>query len=182
MTTTKQAAANRQNALLSTGPTTAAGKAAASTNALKHGLLSTVPVLPDEDEQAYGDLLARLYDELGPVGAIEAAMVDNIAFLLWRLERARRIDREVFIACYYDHQLRTNEANDAAVFSVSKDDEDNKQLRSKRDGELSIAAKALTTFGDRITNLGRYEAALERRLFKAAAELKARQAGRVEAA
>ena len=177
MTTTKQAAANRQNALLSTGPTTAAGKAAASTNAFKHGLRSAAPVLPDEAEADYADLQRELYDELQPIGAIESAMVESIGFLLWRLERARRIDRELFIACYYDHQIRNNEADSYP----NTFDEDKKRLRSERDQALSIAAKAITSYSNKIASVGRYEVALERRLYKAMSELRARQAGRVEA-
>jgi len=36
-----------------TGPRTSEGKAVASRNALKHGLLSRVPILPDEDEEVF---------------------------------------------------------------------------------------------------------------------------------
>ena len=179
MTTTKQAAANRQNALRSTGPTTAEGKATASTNAFKHGLRSAAPVLPDEDAADYADLQRELYDELQPIGAIESAMVESIGFLLWRLERARRIDRELFIACYYDHQISNNEAD--SIISISSD-ESSKRLRSERDQALSIAAKAITSYSNKIASVGRYEIALERRLYKAMSELRARQAGRVEAA
>jgi hypothetical protein len=48
MTTEKQAETNRQNALKSTGPTTIEGKARASKNAMKHGLLSTDLVVHGE--------------------------------------------------------------------------------------------------------------------------------------
>lgn len=106
-------------------------------------------------------------------------MVESIGFLLWRLERARRIDRELFIACYYDHQIRNNEADS---FPTITDDRDKKRLQSEQDQVLSIAAKAFTTDNDKIASVGRYEVALERRLYKALSELRARQAGRVEAA
>ena len=62
MTTNKQTEANRNNAALSTGPITPVGKRAISLNALRHGLLSAAPVLPDEDEGDYAELLRGLYD------------------------------------------------------------------------------------------------------------------------
>ena len=52
MVTGKQLAANRRNALKSTGPRSAAGKDVASKNALKHGLLSSQPVMDDESQNA----------------------------------------------------------------------------------------------------------------------------------
>ena len=54
----RKSAANRRNAQESTGPRTAAGKAAASLNALKHGLNTPVPVyMVRACEGRYGDLL-----------------------------------------------------------------------------------------------------------------------------
>ena len=46
MSSARQAAANRQNALKSTGPKTPDGKAAVRLNALRHGLLSQEILLP----------------------------------------------------------------------------------------------------------------------------------------
>ncbi|MFI5381076.1 MAG: hypothetical protein ACHRHE_17400, partial [Tepidisphaerales bacterium] len=42
-------AANRRNALKSTGPRTPEGKAKSALNALKHGLTAQSPLLPTED-------------------------------------------------------------------------------------------------------------------------------------
>ena len=54
----RKSAANRRNAQQSTGPRTAAGKAAASLNAVKHGLNTPVPVyMVRACEGQYGDLL-----------------------------------------------------------------------------------------------------------------------------
>ena len=54
----RKSAANRRNAQKSTGPRTAAGKAAASLNAVKHGLNTPVPVyMVRACEGQYGDLL-----------------------------------------------------------------------------------------------------------------------------
>ena len=56
MTSDKQGAANRRNALKSTGPKTPEGKAAVRLNAMKHGLLSKDVLLPGEDESALKEL------------------------------------------------------------------------------------------------------------------------------
>jgi len=79
--------ANRANSQESTGPSTAEGKAIASQNALRHGLLSTKLLLEDEDPTEYEALLRGLAKSLGPVGALEAHLVERIAVTLWRQRR-----------------------------------------------------------------------------------------------
>ena len=85
MTSDKQARANRQNALKSTGPKTPEGKDAVRLNALKHGLLSQEILLPGEDEGALRELGERLRAELQPVGELENLLVDRIIASYWRL-------------------------------------------------------------------------------------------------
>jgi hypothetical protein len=73
-----------------TGPRTAAGKAASSMNALKHGLTSRRVVMPYENQAEFDALLKDLMDESQPVGALEIELVNDIAASIWRLSRARR--------------------------------------------------------------------------------------------
>lgn len=80
-------AANRLNAQKSSGPITPEGKVVASQNALRHGLLSTKLLLDDEDPKEYDALLRGLAKSLGPVGALEAHLVERIAVTLWRQRR-----------------------------------------------------------------------------------------------
>ncbi len=93
MTTEKQLQANRTNALVSTGPTTAAGKAIVATNAVKLGVYSTSPVVkgletaPQWEEYRDGILAA-----LAPVGALELALAERVAGCLWRLRRVTRAE------------------------------------------------------------------------------------------
>jgi len=49
----KQLKANRENAKKSTGPKSKEGKAITSKNAIKHGILSNVTVLPVEEERVF---------------------------------------------------------------------------------------------------------------------------------
>jgi hypothetical protein len=52
--------ANRQNALKSTGPRSAAGKAVSSANATQHGILSRHLILPGESRAEFDALLQQL--------------------------------------------------------------------------------------------------------------------------
>jgi len=56
MATQKQIEANRLNALKSTGPRTAEGKAATRLNALQHGIFAEMPTVIGEDTAAYETL------------------------------------------------------------------------------------------------------------------------------
>lgn len=83
----KQLRANRANAVDSTGPVTKAGKAIASRNSTRHGLLSSRLLLDGEDADAFEDLLTELGRSLRPSGAAECALVERIAVTLWRQRR-----------------------------------------------------------------------------------------------
>jgi hypothetical protein len=88
--------ANRQNALLSTGPRTPEGKRASSRNALRHGLRALTPVVPGVEREA--DWLvhrAGLAASLAPEGYLEECLCDRIALQLWRLGRVARYERQM---------------------------------------------------------------------------------------
>jgi hypothetical protein len=94
--TLKQLAANRRNAAKSTGPKTAAGKAVARLNALKHGALAQSVVMRGhrirESAPQFKQLCQELYASLAPVGPLEEMLVDRIATASWRLRRTRRAE------------------------------------------------------------------------------------------
>jgi hypothetical protein len=92
VTSERQIAANRANALHSTGPKTPEGKAAVRHNAMRHGLLARDVVLPEEDLDAFEDLLNQVRAELSPVGRIEELLVDRIVSIMWRLGRLARAE------------------------------------------------------------------------------------------
>lgn len=81
-------AANRANALKSTGPRSAAGKLASRFNALKHGLCARQAVLPGEDAEGFVALSHEMLARYRPLGRAERALVDRAALQLWRLRRA----------------------------------------------------------------------------------------------
>lgn len=93
MATPKQLTANRSNSAKSTGPTTLRGKRTVARNALRHGLLSTLRVLPFvEQEQDWENHYCRLHLELAPVGYLEETLVQRVALLTWRLARIARYE------------------------------------------------------------------------------------------
>jgi hypothetical protein len=96
MTTAKQAEANRRNALASTGPKSPAGKARVAKNSIRHGLSSTLPVLPGlERTEDWERHRAGLFQSLAPVGALEEALAGRVILCSWRLDRAVRYETAV---------------------------------------------------------------------------------------
>ena len=92
-----RAEASRRNGAKSKGPKTAEGKARSAQNALKHGLRAQKHmVLPGEDAAEFAALEAALIEELAPEGALEAALARRVVAATWRLERAERIEAELF--------------------------------------------------------------------------------------
>jgi hypothetical protein len=96
MTSEKQLAANRENALRSTGPKTEAGKQTSSMNALRHGLTGQVDLMPAEDREAQDKFCAAIVADLAPEGALETQFAQSIAEDNWRLNRGRAIETNMF--------------------------------------------------------------------------------------
>jgi hypothetical protein len=88
--------ANRRNALRSTGPTTLRAKARSSKNALRHGVYSTLPVIPAlewrEDWETHRD---GIFKSLAPEGALEEALAERVALCFWRLNRVHRYETAI---------------------------------------------------------------------------------------
>ena len=98
MASKRQIDANRRNAQRSTGPRTAAGKTRSSANALRHGLTAArAMVLPDESADAFERFRNGVAADLDPQGMLQAALAERIATLLWRLDRAARLEAELFL-------------------------------------------------------------------------------------
>ena len=88
--------ANRRNSAKSTGPRTAAGKAASRNNAYRHGMRSRSVVIPGEDRAAYERLLAEMKAEHQPNTKHELFLVRQMTDAQWRLERLKGIEAALF--------------------------------------------------------------------------------------
>jgi hypothetical protein len=95
MTSEKQSAANRRNALQSTGPRTGDGIEAARFNALRHGLRALQTVVPGEAPEEWEAHQAAVVGDLKPLGAVEMAMAEQVAAKLWRLGRVVRHEADM---------------------------------------------------------------------------------------
>ena len=96
MATTEQINANRENAKLSTGPTSPEGAARSSQNALKHGLLGrTVHLTPDEEEP-YRLFHEGLFTTLKPRGANEEYLVESLIDSRWRIAQISQIEAGLY--------------------------------------------------------------------------------------
>jgi hypothetical protein len=154
MTTQAQIAANRRNARKSTGPVTEAGKAAASQNALRHGLTARQIASADERSADFAAFAAALRRDLAPEGEVEEQLAERLILAAWRLRRAARAERGV-IASWH---LETSPT-------------------FLRHGETA-AARIFIRRPESILALARYEATQDRAFGRALALLERRQARR----
>jgi hypothetical protein len=95
MASPAQIAANRLNAIKSTGPRTLEGKTASRMNALRHGIDARLSVLPGEDPDALETLAAQYRDEYQPAGAEQTFLVETLIQSDWNRRRYARIQAEL---------------------------------------------------------------------------------------
>ena len=87
MPSEKQIAANRRNALKSTGPTSVAGKAASSMNALKTGIHAKSVIITGEKASDLQQLIDEYYAYYQPASPIARGLVDDLIRCEWTLRR-----------------------------------------------------------------------------------------------
>ena len=196
MATEKQQEANRKNSLLSTGPRSPQGKSRSSKNALRHGLRSRQVLIPGEDPDELAELAGRLRDELQPVGILEEELADRITSAFWRLRRVGCIDAGLLALQMYRVRLQDAEQEarryettelDELLQSLSTTITDKeahaaalekvRAIRAELDAD-EVAALGKVFSGLDFSPLSRYEAGIERSLYKALHEIQRLQATR----
>jgi hypothetical protein len=121
-------------------------------NALKHGILSQEVLLDSEDEKSLIELGRRLRTELKPETELELLLVDRIIANTWRLKRALKGETEMI-----KHDIDD-------VFGTDKN--------------FGSALSSNFANYDSYGKFVRYEASLERGIYKALHELQRIQAAR----
>ena len=108
--TDKKLAANRSNALRSSGPKSERGKNHSRRNSLKHGVLAAALLIKAGDgaevAAEFNELLAALDRDLKPVGQLEGMMVEKIAVCWWRQKRAVRCEAGLIRRSFFPDPAR----------------------------------------------------------------------------
>ncbi len=129
--------ANQQNGKKGIGPTSEDGKKKSRMNAVRHGLTARTAVLRGEDEEAYEEQRAKMYEEHQPVGVMECFCVDEMVLCMWNLRRSARMRIEIFEA------LRDQLREDAARAAMKEDSEEVvDDIQKYLDGVMSLLQAA----------------------------------------
>jgi hypothetical protein len=176
MASVAQIEANRSNAQKSAGPRTAEGKAAASRNAVTHGLLAEQVVIHGEDPAEFDLYRQGMLAELDPEGVVEMMLAERAVSLAWRLRRAERLQSAVFATVYREN------ANDVVLWPRH-----GLPIEPKPDEEEVILGQVVMTDFARAQVIDRllvHERRIESSLYRTMAELRkereARTAGDAE--
>jgi len=164
----KQLRANRLNAKKG-GIKTAKGKTVSRYNAMKHGLLCKEVLIEGEEENSLKELEQKVRTSLQPVGELELLLTDRIIANIWRLKRAMRVERSS-MEWQKNYQDSFDDKPDNELGSVLEEIVEPQKYREK---VTSMIANSSTE------KLLRYEAMIERGIYKALHELQRIQAARV---
>lgn len=170
-------------------------------NALKHGILAEQVVLPSEDPAEFAAFENALYEQLKPVGELEWLQAGLIATHAWRLRRAMLVEKGIFMRGIYgliaENENRKAEGYvshpDSLMTRLAKsiNEEDGEptiedpdahrtalarareaeKVRDSNDALLGAAFIRDAGSTDALSKLSRYEAHIQRSLFKSLDEL-----------
>lgn len=175
----KQLAANRANALKSTGPRTAAGKATVSRNSVKHGLRSQDLVIStpwySEDRTEYQQLVEGLIEYYQPVGIMEEFLVSRIILAMWRMRRAALAETKGMSAAVKEAAEHRELGPAANLFLIMTLPPEERQKIAENDGVVNpfdVHGKL------NVSTILSYETVSERQLFQAQRSLERLQSER----
>ena len=157
MATEAQINANRKNAESSTGPTSEAGKARASLNAVKTGLTARTMLLSATDAPIYQKHVDRLFAKYSPANEDEHGLVQTIADTEWRILQIAPIEAAVY-----------SQGRDKCADLVA-------HIQDLTQRDAALTAEVYLMFKKDLANLALQERRLNNQLDKAVARLEALQ-------
>ena len=138
MSTDRQIAANRENAKLSTGPSTPESKDISSANSRRHQLTAQgIIVLPGQEDE-FDQLQTRLRDSLVPVGILQEEINQRIIECTWNLRRCRVAEAQLYLTS--ENQAvdpLLDDSNDAKYARIHKYTRENENSLYKAMRELA---------------------------------------------
>jgi len=156
------------------GPNTARGKAASSRNAVKHGLRSDAPVIPElESFDDWERHRAGIVASFQPEGSFEAWLAGRIASLSWRLNRVPRYETEM--TAHHIDEVPDDLAQ-AAAFGEKLGIPSEESITMDKIDQL--VSRRLLPSRDPMERIMRYEGHLHRQFIQTIRELEATQARR----
>ncbi len=165
--------ANRENAKKSKGPTSPEGKKRSSLNATRHGILSQVIHLPEEELKSYDEFTARYVASLQPVGAYEIELANACADLQFRLHRLAAAEHNLFSI---GHSENGNELSAQASGAVVRGKQSS--LGHPESHTALAFAETMRRSKDPLNTLSTYESRLSRRFLQTLKQLREMQAER----
>jgi hypothetical protein len=124
MATEKQIAANRENALKSTGPNTAKGKSKSRLNAIRDGLTGQITTLSPADRLVFEKLKTDLAASFNPQTPMETKLANSVAWDTWRLDHLRAIEMNVYSLAQEESLVEREDRPEAAGENASTDPDD----------------------------------------------------------
>ena len=174
----RKLAAQRANALKSTGPRTSEGKTIGRLNALKHGFFSCDVVNPVLDGpirvEEFTTILDALLEEYDPQSVRERILIDEVSACCWRIRRLLRYEcREAWVDDDDFRRRARSETPSEAMAALLGHDQQTARERTFR----KLQRAGLETFilpGERdIDKIVRYERLIKRNLYRALYTLQA---------
>lgn len=164
-------------------PPTQVVKAPASLNALRHGLLTRDVVTPRERFEDWDEFREAIAHALQPANAIELALADRVATLLWRLRRVAPAESESVRKEAEDEAAKEEVRAEKAGITVRGLNPQNNPYYDmhRRNAEPRPIEPHLLPDLATLVTISRYEAHLNRQLVTTLHELEAlqeRRAGR----
>jgi hypothetical protein len=137
----RRLAANRANALKSTGPRTKAGKEVVRTNAITHGLYATVwpkgEVPGLTDPRMLEQLVSQYQEDFKPKTQLEMTLIELLAVDLVRLRQIHAMEARFYEDVF--HNTHPPRAPTLSSYSLFPDGETEEQVRH----ELAVAENML---------------------------------------